>query len=148
MKQPQLELSRPFTAARVSPKGSFEKIFADKAECAALARRYGVPAIHAVAAELRIKPWRGGGLNVSGEVKCDLEMVSVISLEAFRQTETFKVQRYFLPNVPEGESDDDFDVISGGHIDLGEVVAETIALELDPYPRKPGETFAANDNGK
>jgi hypothetical protein len=27
-------------------------------------------------------------------------------------------------------------------VDIGEVVAETLALDLDPYPRKPGEAFA------
>ena len=26
-------------------------------------------------------------------------------------------------------------------VDLGEIVAETLALELDAYPRKPGESF-------
>ena len=31
--------------------------------------------------------------------------------------------------------------IDNGWIDLGEVVAETLALDLDPYPRKPGEAF-------
>ena len=25
---------------------------------------------------------------------------------------------------------------------IGEIAAETLGLELDPYPRRPGETFA------
>jgi hypothetical protein len=33
------------------------------------------------------------------------------------------------------------DVLSGGTIDLGEIAAESLALALDPYPRKPGEVF-------
>ena len=31
--------------------------------------------------------------------------------------------------------------ILNGVIDLGEMVAETLALDLDPYPRKPGVSF-------
>ena len=44
--------------------------------------------------------------------------------------------------MTENEDEDDADPIENGWIDLGEVVAETLALDLDPYPRKPGEAFA------
>ena len=30
---------------------------------------------------------------------------------------------------------------SNGSVDLGEILAETMALELDPYPRREGEVF-------
>ena len=70
--------------------------------------------------------------------------MSVISLEAFRETVSIPVSRYFLPPgaVVENEGEDDADPIQGGIVDLGEVVAETLALDLEPYPRKPGEAFA------
>ena len=37
------------------------------------------------------------------------------------------------------------DPIENGLIDLGEVVVETLALEIDPYPRKDGELFNSPD---
>ncbi len=146
MKMPVVEFSRPFQVSRVSPGGSFEKLNADRSECEALAKRYGIPAVHSVKAELEVKPWRGGGLKVKGEISCELDVVSVVSLEVFRESNVFPVQRYYLPETSASGAEDDVDAIVGGHIYLGERVAETIALELDPYPRKPGEAFAANDN--
>ena len=86
---------------------------------------------------------RGGGMKLEGHITADLEQVSVISLEAFRETVSVPLARYFLPHgaVVDNQQEDDADPIDNGWIDLGEVVAETLALDLDPYPRKPGEAF-------
>lgn len=150
MKTPAPEFSRPLEVARVSPGGSAERISATAEERKMLATRLGVPAIHALRAELAAKPWRGGGLKLTGEIAIDLEQVSVISLEPFRQELTFPVSRYFLAEPPQdnGGEAEMIDAIAGGQVDLGEAVAETLALELDPYPRKPGETFASAEAGK
>jgi uncharacterized metal-binding protein YceD (DUF177 family) len=138
------EFSRPLQVDRVPRRGSFEKLKAEPQELAALARRMKIPAIHSLDAEIRATPWRGGGLKLEGHLTADIEQVSVISLEAFRETVSVPVSRYFLPPdaVTENEGEDDADPIEGGFVDLGEVVAETLALDLDPYPRKPGEAFA------
>jgi uncharacterized metal-binding protein YceD (DUF177 family) len=143
--EPVPELSRPLEVARVARLGSHEKITADDQECIALAKRLQVPKIYAVTAELKAKPWRGGGMKISGNAFLDIDQVSVVSLETFRSQIAVQVERYFL-NIPAGEdnqSDEDIDPIVNGIIDLGEVVVECIALELDPYPRMPGETFVA-----
>jgi uncharacterized metal-binding protein YceD (DUF177 family) len=146
-KEPDVEFSRALEVARVPKLGSHEKLSADAKECAALAQRLMVPAIHSLTAELKVKPWRGGGLKVSGDLKADLDQESVVSLQVFRSTVIFPVERYFLNTLAadDNESEADIDQIENGVIDLGEVVAETLALELDPYPRKPGETFAFAD---
>lgn len=140
---PAPEFSRPLQADRVSKAGSVEKLAAEAQELKALARRMKLPAIHSLTAEIRATPWRGGGLKLEGHLTADIEQVSVISLEAFRETVSIPVSRYFLPPgaVVENEQEDDADPIDNGWIDLGEVVAETLALDLDPYPRKPGEAF-------
>lgn len=137
------EFSRPLQVDRVPKAGSTEKVSADPQELKALARRMKVPAIHSLAAELRATPWRGGGLKLEGHITADIEQESVISLEAFRETVSVPVARYFLPQgrAVESAEEDDADPIDNGWIDLGEVVAETLALDLDPYPRKPGEAF-------
>jgi hypothetical protein len=145
LKAPEPEFSRPLDVGRVSAGGSTEKITASADECVRLAKRLDLPAIHELKAKLLAKPWRGGGLKLTGELTADVEQISVISLETFRQEVTFPIERYFLSGQPKSEDGaaEEIDAIVAGHVDLGEVVAETLALELDPYPRKPGEAFAA-----
>ncbi len=136
------EFSRPLAVDRVPRGGCDEKIAADADERKALAARLGVPAIHALHAELKATPWRGGGLKLEGKLVADLELVSVIGLEAFRQQIEFPVTRYFAAAPAAGEeADAEIDPIDNGQVDLGEAVAETLTLELDPYPRRPGEAF-------
>jgi uncharacterized metal-binding protein YceD (DUF177 family) len=45
------------------------------------------------------------------------------------------------PSTAESEGEDPSDPIVDGHIDLGALLAEFLALGLDPYPRKPGVEF-------
>lgn len=136
------EFSRPVPVDRIPRDGSDEAIAADAKECAALARRLGIPAIHTLKATLRAEPWRGGGVKLTGLISAEVEQVSVISLEAFRQAIEIPVERYFLPPSQAAlDEESDADPIEAGHIDLGEVVAESLALDLDPYPRRPDEKF-------
>ena len=140
---PHFEFSRPLQVDRVPKLGSTEKLSAEPAELQALAKRFKIPVLHSLSAEIRATPWRGGGMKLEGHITADLEQVSVISLEAFRETVSVPLARYFLPHgaVVDNQQEDDADPIDNGWIDLGEVVAETLALDLDPYPRKPGEAF-------
>ncbi|MCA3561301.1 MAG: DUF177 domain-containing protein [Aestuariivirga sp.] len=150
-RSPNIEFSRPLQVDRVPKPGSTEKLSAEPGELQALARRFKIPALHALSAEIRATPWRGGGMKLEGHITADLEQVSVISLEPFRETVSLPLARYFLPPgaVVDNDREDDADPIDNGWIDLGEVVAETLALDLDPYPRRPGEAFPGHveDNG-
>jgi hypothetical protein len=138
----KVEFSRPLLVDRVPRKGSHEVFAAEPKECAALAKRFDLPALHSLKAHLIALPWRGGGLKVTGKIEADIEQVSVISLEAFRTTPKFEVERYFLPpKILVDAVEDDADPIENGEVDLGELVSETLGLELDPYPRKPGEAY-------
>ena len=141
----QLELSRPLAVDRVPRKGSHEHIVAEPKECEAIARRFSIPILHSLDARFLTVPWRGGGLKVSGKVVVDLEQVSVVSLEPFRKMETYSVLRYFLhPKHLVDAVEDDADPIIDGEIDLGEIAAETLGLELDPYPRRLEELSVEN----
>lgn len=140
---PDAEFSRPLIVARVPRKGSHEVFVAEPHECLALAKRFSLPALHSLKIHLIAMPWRGGGLKVTGDIIIDLDQVSVVSLEAFREQKKIKVERYYMPEkLVVDAAEDDVDPIENGEIDLGDLVAEAIALELDPYPRKSGEDFA------
>jgi uncharacterized metal-binding protein YceD (DUF177 family) len=148
MKVERGEFSRPLQVDRIPAGGSEEAIFADPVERDALAARLDLPAVYEVSARFKAEPWRGGGVRLEGRIIAEFDQLSVVSLEAFRQRLELPVLRYFLPaGAAAPEADDDIDVIEGGSIDLGEIAAETIALELDPYPRKPGETFESAGDG-
>ncbi|NJM30929.1 MAG: DUF177 domain-containing protein [Rhizobiales bacterium] len=143
MKPPAPEFSRPLEVARVPQGGSYEKLQAVAEECAALAKRIGVETLRAYSGKLHVKPWRGGGLHVTGTMTADLDRVSVVSLQSFAATQDIEIDRYFLPSGAASNEEDDADPIEGGIVDLGEVAAETLALDLDPYPRQPDESFEA-----
>ena len=42
------------------------------------------------------------------------------------------------------DSDDPPELMLGGVVDIGEAVAETLGLALDPYPRAPGAELAVS----
>ena len=48
-------------------------------------------------------------------------------------------------DVAPGE-DDRPELLDGEEIDVGEVVAEHLGLNLDPYPRRAGVVFSAEDD--
>jgi uncharacterized metal-binding protein YceD (DUF177 family) len=145
------EFSRPLALERIASTGTELTIEASAEEREALARRFDIPAVHAFSATFVATPWRRGGVQVRGEFAAKVEQVSVVTLEPFTSEVGEPVVRYFQaetgpghhPDVLSVESleDEEPDVISGGSIDLGEVAAESLALGLDPYPRKPGEVF-------
>lgn len=146
MKHRAPEFSRPLAVDRVPQGGSTETIAAEPSECQALAERLGLPAVHALAAVLDVTPWRGGGFKIAGTLSADLDRISVVSLETFRSQLRFPVLRFFLPaGATVAHDEADTDPIVHGEVDLGELVAETLAVELDPYPRRPGEVFESEE---
>lgn len=142
MKQVVYEFSRPLRVDRVPALGCHERLVADEKECAALAKRFDLPRVHSLGGLLKVVPWRGGGLKVTGTLDTRVDQVSVISLETFTSDLEFAIERYFLsPRAGQPAAGEDVDVIENGVVDLGEILAESMALELDPYPRREGEVF-------
>lgn len=148
MQTSQIEFSRPLDITRVSAQGCTEKIAAEAPECVALAERFGLPAIHSLTAELRISRWRGEGLKVKGRLVADIDQTCVVSLDTFRSTLEDSFESYFLPASSLAGADEaaiegsDAEPFENGVIDMGEAVAEAMALAIDPYPKKPGTSFA------
>jgi uncharacterized metal-binding protein YceD (DUF177 family) len=145
------EFSRPIAVERIAPSGSDHTIEANAEELSALAKRFAIPAIHSFSARFTALPWRRGGVQVRGEIVADVEQISVVSLEPFTSQVRESLVRYYQAETGPGHrptvlsvkplEEEEPDVISGTTIDLGEIAAESLALALDPYPRKPGEVF-------
>jgi uncharacterized metal-binding protein YceD (DUF177 family) len=150
MKRIEPEFHRPLEIARVPPNGSSEELAATADECRALARRLAVPAILSLTAKLQVEHWRNNGAKVAGSLRADLQQTCVVSLEDFVASLREPVERFYLPpGVSSGYADEDeADEIVNGTIDLGELVAETLALAIDPYPHKPGVEFNPDQAGE
>jgi uncharacterized metal-binding protein YceD (DUF177 family) len=143
-KHTQPELHRPLEVEHIPAGGCTEYLVADAAELAALATRLKLPRLHGLRARLRATRLRTGGAAVAGELTADIEQTCVVTLEDFRSTVTCPVDRIFLPpkEIPDDDSAEaDADPVIEGRIDLGELVTETLSLNLDAYPRKPGARF-------
>lgn len=120
-------------------------------ERVALAKRYGILSLDRLSAQLRIKPWRKCGLHVAGTMEAKAQQACVVSLEPVETDIHETVSIFLLPPgesdiSPTGEveidpdSDDELGHLENETADLGELVAEQLAIALPAYPRKQGVT--------
>lgn len=100
-------------------------------------------------AKVEVRPRPLGGV-VAGQLSATVVQTCGVSLEAFETEVTAKFEAPYTtaplsdpdPREELGLADlDQPDFIKDGVIDLGQYVVEHLALELDPFPRKPGVTF-------
>lgn len=134
------ELHRPLRWGLVGPSGRQERIVATAAECAALARRFGIPGIAAFEAVLSLAPDRDGAIRAEGRIEAAVTQSCVVSLEPVEQRVLAPVLLRFLPPglAPDEDPESPDEIETDGDVlDLGEAVAEQLALALDPYPRHP-----------
>lgn len=167
---PGKEFSHVVEVDRIGPQGLQIQLEAGQAARAALARRLRILDILSLKADLKLVPEAlAGHYRLTGQIDAEVDQACVVSLEPVRQRISEAIVRRFGPETearPEAElgegeaewldpdADDPPDPVVGGLIDLGEVVAEELALGLDPYPRKPGAEVpdsyreAAEEGGK
>lgn len=136
------------------------KIKAEPDECAALAQRLDIVAIETLSAQLTLFPKKGGRVViVYGELNATVTQTCVVSLEPFITEIPAAIDLVFAEEAaeqgrePKGvdvdEGDQDLpEPIEDGQIDLGELAAQQLSLELDPFPRAPGVDFSAEYKDK
>jgi uncharacterized metal-binding protein YceD (DUF177 family) len=144
--------SRPVRVETLRSEPFERAIEADAEERAALAKLYRLPTIAKLAATFTVRRVGRDGARVAGDVHAEFTQVCVVSLEPFPATLDERVDVRFAPPDEAGErrrgemlaldEEDPPDPIADGVIDLGALAAEFFALGLDPYPRKPGVSFA------
>ena len=148
------ELSRPVGLDTLGEGERRMTIEADEGERAALARRFGLVAIGRLAAAFALSR-RGEEVTMTGALSAAVTQSCVatdVPLAAALE-EPFEIVFRPQPDAPgedEVELDDaEMDVVfyDGASIDVGEAVAETLLLNLDPYPRAPGAEQALRAAG-
>lgn len=145
--------SRPVHVHEIPGAGRTFNITTSEPERDAVAHQLGLPGIAELTAKLVVTPFRKDGLAVSGTIHSLLTQTCVVSADDFESAVEAPVDIRFSPDGKDPNADFDLaeltnpdaeeppDLLSGDAIDLGAIVTEFLALELDPYPRKPGVAF-------
>lgn len=141
---PAPEFSRRFALADIGAVPRRVSLSASASECAALARRFGLVSLQALSAEAELTAVNGA-VEARGTISARLTQTCVATAQPLTTdlAESFRI-RFEAPDADaaEGEfelSADDCDVMThdGQAIDLGEAVAQTLALAIEPFPRAP-----------
>ncbi len=140
-----VELSRPVKADQIGSAPRLVSVEADAGERAALMKRFDLVALDSLGAELSVRR-EAAGIRVTGQVKGRAAQACVVSGEPVPTAIDTPLDLLFAAEsepAPDDEielSDSDCDVVpfDGQSVDLGEAVAQTLGLALDPYPRAAG----------
>ena len=139
------EFSRRVTLDVIGAGGHKTGISASADECAALAKRFGWTRIESLTANANLLA-RAGGVDALGTLNAVIERPCVASGDPVRESVEEAFAIHFLreqtetADIDEIEFDEDeLDVaeFDGAAVDVGEAVAQTLALSLDPFPRSP-----------
>lgn len=154
----RIEFSRSIVVAELPAGGRTFSIEAAACERRAVAQRLGLVALHALRAEGVVSPaGADGAVRLTGRLLAEVEQTCVVTLEPFPATIAAAIESLYSPAADDSVDDDvpgcdapvfdagAFDAgafsfcepIEGDSIDVGEAVTQHLALELDPYPRKP-----------
>jgi hypothetical protein len=122
-----------------------------------IATEVGVNALESLQARVALRSWLDGA-EVQGTLTAVVSQTCGLTLESFQS----ELRSEFLvrvipagsPNAPDPdlkevavdpEAEDPPEVLDGDSLDVGAYVVEYLALEIDPFPRKPGAVFEPPD---
>ncbi|GAK33363.1 hypothetical protein JCM17846_22810 [Iodidimonas nitroreducens] len=120
----------------------FLDLKADEAIREALSQRFELPAINALEGDVEINAIEGG-MKLSGQLRADLVQQCVLTLQPIvvRLDEPFAIY-YLADDLPEEDGEaivdaehEDVVALIDGKVDVGEALAQTLSLALDPFPR-------------
>ncbi len=140
------ELSRPVLVQQLRAEGETLILEATMAEREAVRARLDLAGLGSFAAEVTLRPEGLGVVLAEGMLLAQVTQVCVVSLEPFETAIEAPFRLVFRPAGPgeraaeqtlDAEAEEEV-IYEGESFDLGEALVETLALELDPWPRRPG----------
>lgn len=133
------------------------RIEASAAECGGLAARFGICAVHSLLAEVELEAGGGGTVRANGWLNARIEQECAVSREPFTATIQEPLALVFIPHAdrpaaPDEELELDTEALdeigyAGESFDLGEAVAQTLGLAIDPYAEGPQADAARAEAG-
>ena len=141
------ELSRPLRFDTIAGVRHPVLITATPEECALLAVRFGLGSVSSLSADVTIT-LKNDTVDAVGMLTAQVDQLCVVTGEAIPTPLSVPFHIRFIPITAHEGSDeieidaDDLDIIEhdGQAIDLGEAIAQTLGLSLDPFPRGPNAT--------
>ena len=130
------------------------RVHADAAALQRIAAELGLDGLDRLEAEAEVSPWLDGA-RVRGHLRALVRQTCGVTLDPLESQidQDFEVSLLPVgsPNAPaapedsviDPDAEDPPELIEGDEIDLGALVVEQLALEIDPFPRKPGAVFDA-----
>jgi len=123
-------------------------------ECAGLAKRFALVAVHSLSVTLRLSR-DGAAVLAKGRMKAQIVQSCAISAEDLPATIDETINLRFqseAEDTPDEEielTEDDCDQIpfSGERIDLGEAIAQTLGLAIDPFAEGPNADKVRHEVG-
>ena len=128
---------------------------ADAAERAALAERFGLEAVDRLSASVELTQ-TGAQIDARGRLHASIVQRCALSNAPFATTIDEPLAIRFVPAlaVPDEEEEIEFDPdapddveYAGAAIDVGEAIAQSLGLAIDPYATGPDAEAARRDAG-
>lgn len=128
---------------------------ADDSERGLIAARLGLQSLDRLDAHATLEA-KGEIIRARGRLKASLCQSCVATGEPVEASADEPFDIYFLPEPKSGESQEEVELVEadcdvvfhdGSAIDLGEAIADTLALCLNPYPRSAGAEAALKEAG-
>ena len=145
------EFARLFDAARL-PTGA-QLVEANEAECAALAKRFGLVAVKRLSARVTMVA-DGPTVRATGRLEAQVVQSCAVSGDDLPTKIAEPVALHFVPALPPSEGEVELDSadldqieMDGTRFDLGEALAQGMALGVDPYAEGPGAKEARRKAG-
>lgn len=121
------------------------RLEANAAERAALAERFGIVAIERLVAEIALEPGKKG-VSASGTLDAQIVQSCAVSAEDLPVTVHETLSLRFVPERAPSRADEEIELdagdldeieFTGTQFDLGEAVAQSLALAIDPFLEGP-----------
>ena len=132
-------------------------LVANAADKAGLIERFGLMSLDQLSADIEVcNKGADKGVLVEGRLKAKFAQRCVVSLAEVPETldtafdlllvdpemalRMDEEESYLDPDAP------DYDALEGDDIDVGEIVAQTFSISMNPYPRADGSAISAPAN--
>ncbi len=142
----QSEFSRAVDVTSFGAKGRFFKFQATEAESRALAGRYLVLSVNDLDVECKITPARKGSYKLVATFRAIVVQSCGITLDPIEENIAGEFTLTLM--LPSGQKikenseidfnpdEEDIEFLESNLIDVGELVAQHLSLEINPYPRR------------
>ncbi|WP_412057888.1 YceD family protein [Bartonella sp. DGB2] len=150
--QNHVSLHYPVPVQTLPTKGRLFHINLKDDERQTLAARYDLCAVHHFNADIKLLPWKGSGVRVTGRLSVVFVQNCVISLEEIESQLDELFEALYVPadsklaNTPapdakgvllfEAHGPEIPEIFHGSTINLGSIIEEFFSLNINPYPRK------------